>query len=112
MTGEAAYIELGVRDADAARAFYGRLLGWKASGDRGPGQVESSTLSIGIHDDDDSSIFEVFFSVDDLDGSLAQVTKLGGRVTSDVNESPGFGRWAECADDQGVRFGLRQAASA
>ena len=41
MTGEASYIELGVRDADAARAFYGRLLGWQASGDRGPGQVDS-----------------------------------------------------------------------
>ena len=108
MTGQASYIELGVRDADAARAFYGRLLGWQASGDSGRGQVDSSTLSIGIHDGDDSSIFEVFFSVEDLDASLAQVARLGGRITSDVNDSPGFGRWAECADDQGVRFGLRQ----
>ena len=112
MTGEASYIELGVRDADAARAFYGRLLGWQVSGDRGWGQVDSPTLSIGMHDADESSIFEVFFSVDDLDASLAQVTQLGGRVTSAVNESPGFGRWAECADDQGVRFGLREVASA
>jgi len=112
MTGEASYIELGVRDADAARAFYGRLLGWQASGDSGPGQVDLPTLSIGIHDGDDSSIFEVFFSVEDLDASLAQVAQLGGLVTSEVNESPGFGRWAECADDQGVRFGLRQPESA
>jgi uncharacterized protein len=112
MTGEASYIELGVRDADAARAFYGRLLGWRVSGDRGPGEVNSPTLSIGIHDGDDSSIFEVFFSVDDLDASLAMVAQLGGRVAGDVNNSPGFGRWAECVDDQGVRFGLRQQASA
>jgi predicted enzyme related to lactoylglutathione lyase len=108
MTGEASYIELGVRDADAARAFYGGLLGWQASGDNGPGQVDFPMLSIGIHDGDDSSIFEVFFSIADLDASLAQVVQFGGRVTSEVNESPGFGRWAECADDQGVRFGLRQ----
>jgi catechol 2,3-dioxygenase-like lactoylglutathione lyase family enzyme len=38
MTGEPSYIELGVHDADAARAFYGRLLGCKASGGSGPGQ--------------------------------------------------------------------------
>lgn len=112
MTGDASYIELGVRDADAARAFYGPLLGWEVSGDSGRGQVDSPTLSIGIHDGDDSSIFEVFFSVDDLDASLAQVATLGGKVTSDVNQSPGFGRWAECADDQGVRFGLRQPEQA
>jgi predicted enzyme related to lactoylglutathione lyase len=61
MTGEASYIELGVRDADAARVFYGRLLGWQASGDSGPGQVDLPTLAIGIHDGDDSAIFEVFF---------------------------------------------------
>ncbi|HEU0240135.1 MAG TPA: hypothetical protein VFR11_12795 [Micromonosporaceae bacterium] len=112
MTGEPSYIELGVRDADVARAFYGPLLGWRASGDQGPGQVDSSTLSIGIHDGDESAIFEVFFSVDDLDGSLVQVAQLGGRVMSEVNDSPGFGRWAECADDQGVRFGLRQPTPA
>jgi hypothetical protein len=112
MTGEASYIELGVRDADTARTFYGRLLGWQVSGESGWGQVDSPTLSIGIHDGDESSIFEVFFSVDDLDASLAQVARLGGRVTSAVNESPGFGRWAECEDDQGVRFGLREMATA
>jgi len=112
MTGEASYIELGVRDADAARAFYGRLLGWQASGIAGRGRSDLPTLSIGIHDGDDSSIFEVFFSIADLNGSLVQVVQLGGRVTSEVNESPGFGRWAECADDQGVRFGLRQPEEA
>lgn len=112
MTGNASYIELGVRDSDAARAFYGPLLGWEVSGDRGRGQVDSPTMPIGIHDGDDSAIFEVFFSVDDLDASLAQVATLGGKVTSEVNESPGFGRWAECSDDQGVRFGLRQPLSA
>ncbi len=61
MTGEPSYIELGVRDPDAAIAFYGQLFGWQVTG---PGQVDTS---------------------------------------------PGFGRWIECADDQGVRFGLRRA---
>lgn len=108
MTGEPTYIELGVTDADAARAFYGALLGWQPSGDAGPGQADTSTLSIGIHDHDPKTWFEVFFAVDNLDASLAQVTALGGKIASEVHTESGFGRWAECTDDQGVRFGLRQ----
>lgn len=104
MTGQPSYLELGVRDREAAEAFYGRLLGWKPAG----GQVETGTLSIGLHGGDGASHFEVFFAVDDLDASLATVRELGGTVLGEVNDSPGFGRWAECADDQGVRFGLRQ----
>ena len=58
MTGEPTYIELGVRDPDAAKAFYGQLFGWEA---RGPGQVDTRTLSIGIHGGDDAAHFEVWF---------------------------------------------------
>jgi predicted enzyme related to lactoylglutathione lyase len=108
MIGEPSYIELGVRDADAARSFYGALLGWTATGAGGPGQVSTSTLDIGLHDGDESALFEVFFAVDDLAISLARLTELGGRVSREVQENPGFGRWAHCVDDQGVRFGLRQ----
>ena len=109
MTGEPAYVELGVLDADAARAFYGALLGWSPTGSSGSGQVDTASLSIGIHDGDPSAIFEVFFAVDDLAAALTEVSRLRGTVLGDVHDSPGFGTWAECADDQGTRFGLRQA---
>lgn len=111
MTGEPTYIELGVQNPDAAREFYGALLGWAASGPAGPGQVTTSTLDIGIHGGDTSSLFEVFFAVDDLDASLVKVAELGGRRVSEINDNPGFGRWVECADNQDVRFGLREASS-
>ena len=112
MIGEPSYIELGVRHADAARSFYGALLGWTATGAGGPGQVSTSTLDIGLHDGDESALFEVFFAVDDLGISLARLTELGGRVSREVQEKPQeFGRWAHCVDDQGVRFGLRRPAS-
>ena len=26
----------------------------------------------------------------------------------EAKDAPGFGRYVECADDQGIRFGLRQ----
>jgi uncharacterized protein len=106
--GSPSYVELCVRDADAARRFYGALLGWQPSGARGPGSVETASLGIGIHDGDESSIFEVFFSVENLEESLRLLDELGGRRISEINDGGPFGRWIECGDDQGVRFGLRE----
>lgn len=81
------------------------------TGSAGPGEVQTPTLGIGIHDRDSSALFEVFFAVADLDSSLAKVAELGGRVIGGVQDGAGFGRWAECQDDQGTRFGLRQQPS-
>jgi predicted enzyme related to lactoylglutathione lyase len=110
MTGEPSYLELCVGDAARARAFYGTLLGWRISGAGGNGEAETGSLPIGIHDGDDSSLFEVFFAVDDLDVAIGRVRELGGVADGEVHDNPGFGRWIECADDQGVRFGLREVS--
>lgn len=109
MTGEPSYLELGVPDADRALAFFGELLGWAVPAPATLRQIDTPTLSIGVHDGDPSALFEVFFAVDDLDVRLEQVRRLGGSVLGEVNDSPGFGRWAECVDDQGTRFGLRES---
>jgi uncharacterized protein len=107
--GAPSYIELCVEDADQARSFYGTLLGWTVEGSGGPGQASTGGLGVGIHDRDPSSLLEVFFSVDDLDTALARLGDLGGGTVSDVHaENAAFGRWVECRDSQGVRFGLRQ----
>jgi uncharacterized protein len=73
--------------------------------------VRTSSLEIGIHDGDEAAHFEVFFTIEDLDASLAKVLELGGQAMSGVHDNSAFGRWVECADDQGVRFGLREPAS-
>jgi uncharacterized protein len=106
--GAPSYIELCVEDADKARAFYGALLGWRTGDAAGPGQVSTGGLDVGIHDRDPSSLLEVFFTVDDLDSAVARLAELGGQTVSEVHaENAAFGRWVECEDDQGVRFGLR-----
>ena len=74
----------------------------------GGASVTTGTLDIGVHGDDDEKHFEVFFAVPDLDAAMQRLPDLGGSLVSEVNESPGFGRWVECRDDQGVRFGLRE----
>lgn len=80
-------------------------------GEAGPGQASTGGLDIGIHDHDPSALLEVFFTVNDLDDAITRLVELGGRTVSDIHsESAEFGRWVECQDDQGVRFGLRQPA--
>jgi uncharacterized protein len=111
MAGEPSYIELGVADAGRALAFYGAVLGWTVDPAAGMTQVDTPTLSIGIHGGDSEAHFEVMFAVGDLDAALASVGSSGGAVIGPVADSPGFGRWAECRDDQGVRFGLRELPS-
>jgi predicted enzyme related to lactoylglutathione lyase len=108
MLGEPSYVELGVPDVDAARRFYGSLFGWVPSDVGAGGQVETPTLPIGLHGGDAEAHFELFFTIEDLDAAAAQVVRLGGSVLGDTHDSGEFGRWVECRDDQGVRFGLRQ----
>jgi predicted enzyme related to lactoylglutathione lyase len=111
MTGEPSYLELGVPDAGAARAFFSELLGWQAT-DVGTGaSVQTSTLGIGIHGSDPEAHFEVFFAVAELEASIARLTELGGSTIGDIQRSQGFGRWVECRDPQGVRFGLRETGA-
>ena len=110
MPGEPSYLELGVPDADAARAFFGALLGWQSVDQGSGGSVQTATLGIGIHGSDPEAHFEVFFAVAELASSIAKLTELGGSTVSEINHSEGFGRWVECRDPQGVRFGLREIA--
>lgn len=105
------YIELGVPDRAAALVFYGELLGWPAPEGDGPYEVTTPTLDIGVHSGDEQAHFEVFFEVADIEASLERVVELGGSVVRPTHVAPGFGSYAECADDQGVRFGLRQLES-
>jgi hypothetical protein len=108
MAGDPTYIELGVPDVPAARQFYGSLFDWEIAEMPGGGSAQTGTLDIGIHGGDNNAHFEVFFAVADLDQSMAKVVELGGETVSEVHDNAGFGRWVECRDDQGVRFGLRE----
>lgn len=105
MSGEPSYLELGVPDVAAASRFYGRLLGWSLP--ETGGQVDTPSLDVGVHGSDPERHFQVFFDVEDVAASRAVLADLGGEVIGDVHDEGSFGRFIECKDDQGVRFGLR-----
>ncbi len=117
MAGEVGFFELGVADADKAKAFYGELFGWTFA--PGPGQgyvISTPSVPGGVHGDDPAARPYLFFVVDDMDAALAKVRQLGGTVDEsqaegDETTQATFGRFVLCKDDQGSEFGLHQRPS-
>jgi predicted enzyme related to lactoylglutathione lyase len=114
MTGPAIFIELGVADAERARAFYQGVFGWAMEpGPTGKGFViDANGVPAGLHPGDPGASPYVFFGVDDLDAALALVRERGGEVvemdvgSDDEETARRFGRFKLCRDDQGSPFGL------
>ena len=115
MSGELAFVELGVEDVEKARVFYQSLFGW--SFEPGPGDqglmISGPGVGAGIHGGDPGASPYVFFRVDDIDAAAARVMELGGTVDdADVEGEEesiaAFGRFKLCKDDQGSPFGLHQ----
>jgi len=111
MPGQPTHFEIGVPDAARAKAFYGPLLGWTfhPMGDGDEGWIETGGVRGGLHDNDADAVVMPYFAVADLDAVVAKVRDLGGVAADAGPDQPGFGRFAECRDDQGVRFGLHQS---
>jgi uncharacterized protein len=114
MSGEPAFFEIGVPDAKRAKAFYGQLLEWTfhPMGEGDQAWVETPTIRGGLHDEDQECRIDIFFAVADIDAAVNTVRELGGHADEPRPEEPGFGRFAFCRDDQGVRFGLHQPPAA
>ena len=118
MAGEVAFIELGVKDWEGARAFYEGLFGWTFEpGPSGQGySFRTPNVPGGVHGGDPGAAPYVFFAVDDIDAAVAQVRELGGTieemdVDGDAEQQEKFGRFKLCRDDQGSPFGLHQRPS-
>jgi predicted enzyme related to lactoylglutathione lyase len=110
--GAPSFIELGVPAGSRARQFYGRVFGWSFT-DMGDDNflARTPTLEIGLHPRDADAVFVIYFLVDDLEAAVARVRAAGGTAADPGPDQEGFGRFSECRDDQGVRFGLRQPTS-
>jgi hypothetical protein len=115
MSGELAFVEIGVDDVEKGRAFYEGLFGWKfETGSSGQGYVISMpNVGGGIHGGDSGASPYLFFEVDDIDAAVARVEELGGSVEDvdvegDEASIARFGRFKMCRDDQGSPFGLHQ----
>lgn len=112
MHGELTFFEIGVPDSERAQTFFARLFGWQFPPTGEPDQVwvKTPTIMAGLHEQDAEAHIAMYFAVDDIEVAVHSVRELGGTAEDPGPEEPGFGRFAACIDDQGLQFGLHQAA--
>lgn len=105
--GEAGYFTFTVPDDEAAKRFYGAVLGWQFGEGNVPRawRIEGSGLpEAGLWGGQAYAGWKLMYAVDELDAAVDRVRENGGAVSS-VRREP-YGRTADCTDDQGVEFWL------
>ena len=115
MAARVVHIEIPAQDADRAQGFYEGLLGWQLGqvmpeqdyrmADLGEGQGAAVYPS-----DEGGRGMKIYFGVDDIDASLAQVRELGGSAEEKM-PVPGMGWFAACKDSEGNSFSFWQSDS-
>ena len=109
------WVELASRDADAARTFYGRLLGWSFTTSAIPipgdgyyleyavgGTRYGGLLPMGKEWGDMASHWSLYVPVPDVDACLARTADLGGAVCVPAFDAEGVGRIARINDPTGA----------
>lgn len=107
--GEAMYFTFTVPDDEAAKAFYGTVLGWQFSRGSVPrawGAEGTGLPDAGVWGGQLYAGWKLMYAVDDLDAAVERVRAAGGTVR-EVKPEP-YGLTADCVDNQGVEFWLWQ----
>lgn len=118
MHGEWIWYELLTSDADAAQAFYEKVVGWtiaRAELNGEPSPMDYRTLTAPDGEGAGGLMklpegapmpprWHGYFGVDDVDATVAAIEAEGGRSHMPAMDLPGVGRFAFLADPQGVSF--------
>jgi predicted enzyme related to lactoylglutathione lyase len=105
--GELSYITYEVADSAAYREFYGKVLGWSFE----PGRIDDGWEPTSVHPmagiagGSAEQVTVPMWTVGDVDAAVTRVREAGGTVLEEPSRQS-YGRSAQCADDQGVRFYL------
>ena len=105
--GHTGYFTFQVPDDEAAKAFYGGVLGWRFSPGtvEGGWSIEGNGLRGGLWGGPGRQVgWKLMYAVDDLEAALKRVRALGGR-TGEIERHP-YGRTADCVDNQAIEFWL------
>lgn len=109
--------ELYTNDPDASGLFYTKLFNWSANtAEMAPGQTYTSFMNgerpaggmIPIQKEwgEVPPNWGVYFAVDDCDATCKKIEEAGGKVDNPPMDIPEVGRFAVCADPQGVYFAI------
>ncbi len=121
--GDFIWYELLTSDADAAQSFYGDIFGWTG---RDSGQSDMDYRLLSMSSIDLGGLMQIneamkaggarpiwlgYIAVDDVDASVASITKAGGKAQMPAMDLPSVGRIAMMTDPQGVPFYIMRGAS-
>ena len=115
-TGRFCWYELMTTDADAAKAFYGNVVGWTfedvgsseapyvrlMAGETGAGGILPLTQE--MQAGGARPAWVGYIAVDDVDAYEAKVKMAGGAIYKPAADIPGIGRFAMAADPGGAPF--------
>jgi len=117
-SGTPCWIDLGVKDTGAARAFYGSLFGWEIQ----PGPPEAGGYAMCLKDGrpvagigpgpgaaDAPASWTTYIAADSADETAARIRAAGGRLMMEPMDVMDVGRMAMAADPAGAVFGLWQS---
>ena len=117
--GAMCWNELLTRDAEAAKAFYSALFGWEyITDDNGYIMIQNRGRNNGAMMQMDESFGEMpsmwqpYFTVADIDASIAKAGELGATIIIPKTEAPGAGHFAYMADPAGAHFYIIQLIQA
>jgi uncharacterized protein len=121
--GAFTWAELMTRDVEAARAFYGAVLGW-TSEDFPMGEGTYTVWKVGdtnaggsMHLGPDQfpaampPHWTIYFEVDDCQAIADRAVELGGSVTAPPRDIPDVGRFAICTGPSGETFSVITSAA-
>ncbi|MFJ4262379.1 VOC family protein [Paenarthrobacter nicotinovorans] len=117
--GTPMWVDLGVEDPEAAKAFYSGLFGWEylSGGEDSGGYVLAqvggrAVAGIGPKQDPDApNVWTTYFASDDVDVTAKKVTASGGQVVAPPFDVMDSGRMALAMDSIGAVFGIWQAGN-
>ena len=113
--GRFVWHELMTTDTDAAAAFYSKVVPWKTQDSGMPsytlwmaGKTQVGGLT-GLPDGSDSGTpphWIVYVATPDVDATVAEAQRLGGKVLKGATDIPNMGRYAVLTDPQGATFAV------
>lgn len=127
-TGSLCWAELYTPDVPAAAAFYRAVFGWESAQLPYPGGGGSYTLIRTAAGGEEASFGGLipldavpvraaqgphwlpYIEVDDCDAAVAEVERLGGKLTLEPLEMEGVGKFANVADPYGAAFAVIKSA--
>ena len=115
--GMICWTELASKDLEAAKKFYGELLGWKLEGSQSAGMNYTEIVVGGKHlggmfqiteecGPDMTSHWRSYVAVDDVDAAAKRAEELGGQVVFQPTDIPNVGRFCVISDPTGATISL------